>query len=234
MWSASARPAPTFLSTPSARRATQVRQPHHAALEHFYPRPLRGGRPAPPASTSCSASISIHALCEEGDTSANRCWTASRKFLSTPSARRATLAPYLVLVHRNISIHALCEEGDTTAADCYPQDHNFYPRPLRGGRPLHHHLTSNRELFLSTPSARRATFQPGTERPVESHFYPRPLRGGRPTDSCRRLHCRGHFYPRPLRGGRPTVQTPTSTFWSTFLSTPSARRATLRQCPHCK
>ena len=201
MWSASARPAPTFLSTPSARRATQVRQPHHAALEHFYPRPLRGGRPAPPASTSCSASISIHALCEEGDTSANRCWTASRKFLSTPSARRATLAPYLVLVHRNISIHALCEEGDTTAADCYPQDHNFYPRPLRGGRPLHHHLTSNRELFLSTPSARRATLTMIDGMPALSYFYPRPLRGGRRRKGLHRGQGQD-FYPRPLRGGR--------------------------------
>ena len=58
------------------------------------------------------ADISIHALREEGDTR-RRCglWRTG-KFLSTPSARRAT-APFLVLrLLSLISIHALREEGD--------------------------------------------------------------------------------------------------------------------------
>ena len=57
------------------------------------------------------------------------------KFLSTPSARRATCSVLASLRHRPISIHALREEGD---GEC-----NVQIRPLHG--------------FLSTPSARRAT-----------------------------------------------------------------------------
>ena len=57
----------TFLSTPSARRATA----------HF-------------SEMSGKQLISIHALREEGDTFLNLPTSASNLFLSTPSARRAT------------------------------------------------------------------------------------------------------------------------------------------------
>ena len=82
-----------FLSTPSARRATNYR---HLIL--------------------AAQNISIHALREEGDLPF--CPASSRRgqFLSTPSARRATS-------HRpgeprgpDISIHALREEGDERTA----------------------------------------------------------------------------------------------------------------------
>ena len=56
--------------------------------------------------------ISIHALREEGDPSGVRmavwCWI----FLSTPSARRATLRFHKGRLSSLISIHALREEGD--------------------------------------------------------------------------------------------------------------------------
>ena len=35
---------------------------------------------------------------------------------------------------------------------------NFYPRPPRGGRPNGNTIYDGVEVFLSTPSARRATF----------------------------------------------------------------------------
>ena len=35
----------------------------------------------------------------------------------------------------------------------------FYPRPPRGGRPLAAHAVVVRLIFLSTPSARRATLE---------------------------------------------------------------------------
>ncbi len=124
-----------FLSTPSARRATL----HVVAGQIFL-------------------AISIHALREEGDVCTALCGLAISRFLSTPSARRATkevmglvkeildfyprpprggrrfrdLRDYAV---RNISIHALREEGDT------------------GGKAMPY----GRPIFLSTPSARRAT-----------------------------------------------------------------------------
>ena len=56
-----------------------------------------------------------------------------------------------------ISIHALREEGDQKSATNH----------------------SRRILFLSTPSARRATCGPGRLRTPLGYFYPRPPRGGR-------------------------------------------------------
>ena len=57
------------------------------------------------------------------------------KFLSTPSARRATGRLYLSSSPIHISIHALREEGDLLEGFLVLVDVNFYPRPPRGGRP---------------------------------------------------------------------------------------------------
>ena len=57
------------------------------------------------------------------------------KFLSTPSARRAT---------------GMWSLGNVINLD-------FYPRPPRGGRRLLGPVAPGRMKFLSTPSARRAT-----------------------------------------------------------------------------
>ena len=58
----------------------------------FYPRPPRGGRHADNVPGADCANISIHALREEGDT-LRRCGSSlASRFLSTPSARRATLS----------------------------------------------------------------------------------------------------------------------------------------------
>ena len=56
--------------------------------------------------------ISIHALCEEGDPFEIGDKIGMRKFLSTPSARRATEVQPEEEPSVEISIHALCEEGD--------------------------------------------------------------------------------------------------------------------------
>ena len=56
-------------------------------------------------------------------------------FLSTPSARRATLDFNLaVFIVHVISIHALRKEGDPTLTRTTPPLSHFYPRPPRGGR----------------------------------------------------------------------------------------------------
>ena len=81
------------------------------------------------------ARISIHALREEGDPPQGFSTYSSPRFLSTPSARRATEEIYKYKGQKAISIHALREEGDSTA---WMEQ-------------------SDTEIFLSTPSARRAT-----------------------------------------------------------------------------
>ena len=58
----------------------------------------------------------------------------SWRFLSTPSARRATNLYGFVRNFCVISIHALREEGDDIQAREKSRHDNFYPRPPRGGR----------------------------------------------------------------------------------------------------
>ena len=243
-----ARDSRTFLSTPSARRATQHQHRKrlcwcisiHALREEGDLHPL--------FLDAIISDISIHALREEGDTGFGR----------------------LCCCGFPISIHALREEGDgqrgwskTTPKYFYPRPprggrrcgrgsaskwrNYFYPRPPRGGRrtamknvlvdmlflstPSARRATSVNDLsnavgqFLSTPSARRATACiPAACWPC-SNFYPRPPRGGR--RATRQLSASPrYFYPRPPRGGRRR-QPGTNPRLFLFLSTPSARRATL-------
>ena len=79
---------------------------------YFYPRPPRGGR---------RNGINIRSIREH-------------RFLSTPSARRATPAFLFYFVGYPISIHALREEGDVRSCCGTCNRRNFYPRPPRGGR----------------------------------------------------------------------------------------------------
>ena len=126
-----------------------------------------------------------------------------RIFLSTPSARRATIDEYKAHKKAEISIHALREEGDREIQTDRAWRANFYPRPPRGGRPNPPVWVELISGFLSTPSARRATSQVEMARRINKDFYPRPPRGGR----------RETFWGRLRR--------------RVFLSTPSARRATV-------
>ncbi len=88
-------------------------------------------------------------------------------------------------------------------------------------------------IFLSTPSARRATRRHRPARRLQYDFYPRPPRGGRHwiklkdsfmnSISIHALREEGdavsgwatrlllNFYPRPPRGGRPPTRIPAST-----------------------
>ena len=107
-----------------------------------------------------------------------------------------------------ISIHALREEGDK--------------------RPHYHAIVYG--LFLSTPSARRATLTISDNPVLPSYFYPRPPRGGRQNAAAFRINV-SNFYPRPPRGGR-LAQSGKKMHQYKFLSTPSARRATLALTVH--
>ena len=78
--------------------------------------------------------ISIHALREEGDLTDSLSITVSMIFLSTPSARRATVVMRIIAAWSTISIHALREEGDSPGSKAWEKKHDFYPRPPRGGR----------------------------------------------------------------------------------------------------
>ena len=170
-----------FLSTPSSRRATRAFHRLPGDQRDFYPRPPRGGR---------QMELAYDLI--------------SEVFLSTPSSRRAT----------------------PTSTAPAPGMSNFYPRPPRGGRPPaiywrhrrffisihallaegdldHAGIDRNHQVFLSTPSSRRATRHAAFNGLLGCIFLSTP--------SSRRA----------TLGFR--------TFWScelVFLSTPSSRRAT--------
>ena len=128
------------------------------AILNFYPRPPRGGRRGVCAGIVAPELISIHALREEGDAVHSPAMVWKAKFLSTPSARRAT----------GVQIHT-----GGAGADFYPRPPRggrrwiifwpcpfrtyFYPRPPRGGRHGTQRCGGPTRRFLSTPSARRAT-----------------------------------------------------------------------------
>ena len=125
---------------------------------NFYPRPPRGGRHgvylqnpsnAPVFLSTPSARRATRALPLSGD--------AVPVFLSTPSARRATRAVQALRAEHRISIHALREEGDPLRFPAsYLQSISIHA--LREEGDLRMLLNSALiSLFLSTPSARRAT-----------------------------------------------------------------------------
>ena len=212
-----------FLSTPSARRATGTSMFTTLLSGDFYPRPPRGGRPPsgrntpdtpnfyprPPrggrltARGSITPGINFYPRPPRGGRPTS---AASRsvlsQFLSTPSARRATGHDLGAGQGVLISIHALREEGDLRLL--YIQLSfwiSIHALREEGDASQLFQIFDIRK-FLSTPSARRATFVLPDGWEVDGYFYPRPPRGGR----------RRNPAPQP-RAAR-------------FLSTPSARRAT--------
>ena len=201
-------------------------RPKPPVRRHFYPRPPRGGRPSIFAKYFRYEPFLSTPSARRATGFASRV-SESYAFLSTPSARRATTAQLHQSLHQAISIHALREEGDHRPVrfrDC-PQ--NFYPRPPRGGRHALLGVVFIKLVFLSTPSARRATCL----RPVQSsllHISIHALReeGDQSTTSLLPA-ARMYFYPRPPRGGRPVLTLIITDIWL-FLSTPSARRATAK------
>ena len=150
-----------------------------AVLCNFYPRPPRGGRPVCFAAGRVSVSISIHALRDEGyaqvllpqnlflsTPSARRATMLGqrfrlklKKFLSTPSARRATSRPRRWAPPNNYFYPRPPRGGRPVQRQYVYQELYFYPRPPRGGRQLRFVVHCESSLFLSTPSARRATFR---------------------------------------------------------------------------
>ena len=124
---------------------------------YFYPRPPRGGRPVRRMDKQETGQF-LSTPSARRATIANKERQDLNEFLSTPSARRATVLPEQPRRYEEISIHALREEGDKSACTNLAEAGNFYPRPPRGGRRLQEiDARKKARKFLSTPSARRAT-----------------------------------------------------------------------------
>ena len=124
--------------------------------QNFYPRPPRGGRPT-------QRTMKHSAI----------------RFLSTPSARRATNTAALSVTTMNISIHALREEGDMQETE----------NPKR--------------LWISIHALREEG--DGVISPDSRMQIPISIHALREEGDCRlrqRQDWETNFYPRPPRGGR--------------------------------
>ena len=170
--------------------------------------------------------ISIHALREEGDSFVIERGKGGLKFLSTPSARRATrynnrmprragdfyprpprggrpVHPQQPLWAREISIHALREEGDGLNAFRITAASYFYPRPPRGGR-LIHRIIAEPFIGISIHALREeGDFKHDADRlqtalKISIHALREEGDLTRPRWAMSRIY----FYPRPPRGGR--------------------------------
>ena len=152
------------------------------------------------------------------------------QFLSTPSARRATVFGVRLMILMVISIHALRKEGDSSLELAKQMTENFYPRPPQGGRPGQapasvcgrmisiHALRKEGDAekleinigtmqFLSTPSARRATDGDTASirlLGISIHALRKEGDMSWPLMPLARLY----FYPRPPQGGRRRMNPP--------------------------
>ena len=167
----------------------------------FYPRPPRGGRPVKQLGFSYDF-----------------------KFLSTPSARRATHWCQQGVWTVPISIHALREEGDNLTSGMCADGLDFYPRPPRGGRRCTAGSTVRPIRFLSTPSARRATGAVEDARgPQQISIHALREEGDQVTGFQFFFFIRFLSTPSVRRATRNVIRRATAML---FLSTPSVRRAT--------
>ena len=149
---------------------------------------------------------------------------------------------------QQISIHALREEGDAVGSTGTSASTNFYPRPPRGGRLgelLHsagRHVISihalreegdrrsgrphrDRRLFLSTPSARRATYLLDLLSRMTNEFLSTPSARRATSRRCRCCRSRP-ISIHALREEGDLLSMGIVPGMCLFLSTPSARRAT--------
>ena len=212
-----------FLSTPSARRATPARArlqlPAQISIHA-----LREEGDLDSDIAQIIYKISIHALREEGDTVPSSETTSVEDFYPRPP-RGGRLQPVF--------------QGENCCLNFYPRPPrggrpinlgsgamrgDFYPRPPRGGRRRAENVVTADTLFLSTPSARRATPTPppgAANRLISIHalreegdlyalsdmedayaisIHALREEGDPPSPPLRPMQA--HFYPRPPRGGR--------------------------------
>ena len=116
-------------------------------------------------------------------------------FLSTPSARRATVSwPASLMLVKNFYPRPP-RGGRPMWSVCRYHWRNFYPRPPRGGRPFPALRARRGAGFLSTPSARRATSAYAMRATMPRYFYPRPPRGGRQQKQRENTLLLSHYTP---------------------------------------
>ena len=106
-----------FLSTPSSQRATRDAGEPRDLLHHFYPRPLRRGRPGAGQLAECHDQFLSTPSSQRATRSRWTSCSTMRDFYPRPLRRGRLCDGGLRSWHRQISIHALFAEGDRLPAD---------------------------------------------------------------------------------------------------------------------
>ena len=169
--------------------------------------------------------ISIHALREEGDWPTSVTWGRTTNFYPRPPRGGRHAAPLAPAGYSDFYPRPPRGGRPARRRFCRRLTGNFYPRPPRGGRRPQirrkrcHGQISIHALREEGDTARQKATAHGL------YFYPRPPRGGRPLFCSFCGIAARDFYPRPPRGGRLWHIVASGCYYS-FLSTPSARRAT--------
>ena len=194
-----------FLSTPSARRATPCPVRHDTQPNRFLSTPSarRATRSGAGARETCRFLSTPSA--RRATSSTNRSGAGARDFYPRPPRGGRLSAVQVLDMVLNISIHALREEGDVDLAAAIDRIHISIHALREEGDPW---------------QTRRFNH--------DVHFYPRPPRGGRRPDArsvvysvCISIHA--------LREEGDVEDLPEEWTDETFLSTPSARRATCQR-----
>ena len=127
-------------------------------MSNFYPRPPRGGRRNRLDYTGMFLNISIHALREEGDISTSSRTGKFRYFYPRPPRGGRQRRMNHAELGRGISIHALREEGDPETWRVSGMTKISIHALREEGDDDAPEVTPPTWIFLSTPSARRATW----------------------------------------------------------------------------
>ena len=147
-----------FLSTPSARRATHGATTLSVTMTDFYPRPPRGGRRDDLRQGTCAKDF--YPRPPRGGRQHTGLLGAVGHPISIHALREEGDLVFVAHGHRQgISIHALREEGDP-AAPPVPAGWCIFLSTPSARRATRRRSTGllKPSLFLSTPSARRATW----------------------------------------------------------------------------
>ena len=180
-WELIGMPGQDFYPRPP-RGGRQQRNGWRSPIQYFYPRPPRGGRP-------------IHSPRS----------LSTKQFLSTPSARRATLQDAQGPLKGGISIHALREEGDPPLDSKISESMYFYPRPPRGGRPATYPGATDPKLISIHALREEGDYGCALPEDLEKISIHALREEGDALPSSKQLKFL-HFYPRPPRGGRQQKQ----------------------------
>ena len=220
-------PQSSFLSTPSARRATRFIGRIQMVVGFLSTPSARRATPVLPRACCLSRFLSTP--------SARRATEyyysgreQKRQFLSTPSARRATKIGN-VMQETTPFLSTPSARRATLAAVTGHSPLNISIHALREEGDGVHVWIMRAPFFISIHALREEGDTPGQSAVYVALISIHALREEGDRYDRAGLHRLRDFYPRPPRGGRRTALPP-ATSTKRFLSTPSARRATRHLC----